>query len=167
MAFCSQVDIEDILSSEGVLHATSDLGTSATADKTMVANAIERATVRIKQFIGRKYDASELSRTNAWIKWAAATIAAVMLMRRRGGGVPPGLQESYDEISEYLKEISKGIQEIPDAVPVREPGVTMTNLAVDMRYYTAKIRERVVISAGERQSAKPRRPDIRDQFFNT
>ncbi len=81
------------------------------------------------------------------------------LFRRRGNPVPEGVKLAADEFEEQLDMILEGTGEIPDAVPRNELGLAMSNLRIDPRFTSAKIRVQQIISAGQTASQKPVRSD--------
>lgn len=163
MALCTISEVEDVLSYWGAKLATDDERADASPDTTKVDNAIERATVRIHQYISLRYETSVLE-SNDWAKWCCAVFASVQLMRRRGGAVPPGLMDEYNEFIAHLEKVQSQLAEIPGVTQQNEPGLTMSNLTVDQRFRSAKIRAIRSVSAGETSSKKPRRMDYHEGF---
>jgi hypothetical protein len=161
MPLCTESDVSDLLSVEGVVEASTDGDDGDGSNQTAVSNAIERAESILKQYIAGRYDTTALS-SNTWAKWACALIAAVQLFRRRGNPLNAGLTESWDELKDHLERIREGSAEVPDGKPRIEPGLTMSNLRFDGRYVTQKARVQTVVSSGEQQSEKTRRTDIND-----
>src|SRR5690349_10851624 len=98
--WCTLTEIEDLLSASGVSVSTNDDGNNSVADDEIVDNAIERGQSKVEQYLVAKYDTSTITSANVWVKWCTAAFAAVEIMRRKGGGVPPGLQEIYEEYVE-------------------------------------------------------------------
>ena len=116
---------------------------------------------KLNAYVRLIYDVDTLN-NNLWVKWCCACMSAVQLMRRGGGPVPDGLREEYEEFMLFLKEIKKGISEIPSADRMHQPGLVMSNVFIDPRYYRAKVRVQPSISAGEQNTKLPRRNDISD-----
>lgn len=174
--YCDQDAIESIFSSHGVLYAIDDdrSGEAETSnddgkvEPQYIADCIERATVRINQYVQKLYDLTTLP-SNVWTKWCCATLSARCLCRRRGEGAPDGLVADADEYIEFLKQVKdheavipKNGNNTPDAqLLVSNAGMTMSNLRVNQQYPFAKIRAVTHLSSGKQQSALLRHPDYR------
>ena len=138
--WCGVAEVEDLLSANGVWASVNDdLGNSVT-DATIVDNAIARGRTILGQYLVQKYDISTITSANEWIKWAAATFAAIEIMRRKGGVVPPGLQELYEQYTGFLKEVQAGSFQVPGLYLRSSPGMAVSNLTMDNRYNRAKVR---------------------------
>ncbi len=160
-AWCTQAEIEDLLSADGLGNSTNDGQTNAVSDADIVANAIERGQSKLSQYLASKYDVSTITSANVWVKWAAATFSAVEIMRRKGGVVPPGLQEIYEEYETILLDVKNGTGIIPDLAPRNTPGISISNIKIDNFYQQAKIRKVETISWPVGLS---RLPVFRDRF---
>lgn len=165
MAYCTFADIVDLMSIDGVDGAANDLSANDPANTVMIDNAIERAEVRMNQFIARKYDTPALSNSNKWVKWSCATLASLEIYRRRGSAAGVGLVDRANEVLDHLKDIRDGKAEIPDQAPRHEPGMTMTNIRIDNRYRIKKSRAVTPISVGELSSKKTRHTDRLAEFY--
>lgn len=159
--YCSETDIEDIMSTHFTLETTNDDGSLNDDDDTKVLNAIVRAEQRIQQYALNRYT-DTLLQSNEWIRWCCATFAAVQLARRRGNAIPNGLQDEYDEYLAHLQLVRDGKAEVPGLLPRSEPGMTMSNVTYDQSSRRRKIRVSKTISAGEQTSEKPRHIDWRE-----
>lgn len=140
VAWCTQLEIEDLMSANGLSVSTNDTQGNSVSDPTIVANAIERGQSKLAQYLTQKYDTSTITSANVWIKWATATFAAIEIMRRKGGVVPPGLQETYEEILEGLRDVKNGPGLIPDLSQRTTPGMAVSNVKIDNSYRQAKVR---------------------------
>jgi len=138
--WCTQTEIEDLMSANGVSVSTNDSQGNSVSDATIVANAIERGQSKLAQYLTQKYDISTITSANVWIKWAAATFAAVEIMRRKGGVVSAGLQEIYEEYLAILNDVKNGPGLIPDLLQRTTPGMAVSNMTIDNRYAKAKMR---------------------------
>lgn len=161
--YCSETDIEDVMSTHFSLETTNDDGSLNDDDDTRILNAIVRAEQRIQQYALPRY-ADSLLQSNTWVRWCCAVFSCVQLARRRGNPVPVGLQEEYDEYMEHLALVRSGKAEIPGLTPRSEPGITMSNVTVDLASHRRKIRVSKTISAGDQNSRKQRHVDWREQF---
>jgi len=113
--YCTRTDIDAILSIHAVDRMIDDDGDGAieAGESALVTTMIERAAGRINSRVEMRYTLSDLS-SNDWIKFVNASIAAQMIARRRGNGVPPSLQEEVDEFLGDLDEILAGRMKIPE-----------------------------------------------------
>lgn len=145
-AWCTQAEIEDLLSATGVSVSTNDNMDNAVSDALIVSNAIERGQSRLGQYLIGKYDTDIITSSNVWVKWANAAFAAIEIMRRKGGVVPLGLQEIYEEYIDILKDVKDGTGLIPGLVLRTSPGISVANITLDNYYNRAKIRKVETIS---------------------
>jgi len=174
-AYCSQSDVESIMSEVGVdLHAddrwplwTEDPGSpispaagdTATAIQ-YVTEAIERASAKIDMGLGMKFEPSSFPSSD-WVKWCCAYLAACEIFRRRGNSIPDSILSQCEYYTEIIDRVMSGeIGYIPDLTPRHEPIPAMSNLRVDNRYVDARIRVQQVVSAGRTDSSKPRHVDV-------
>ena len=113
--YCVRADIDAVLSVHAVDRAIDDDmdGAIEAGETALVTTMIERAASRMNSRIEMRYTLSKLS-GNDWVKFVNASIAAQMLTRRRGNGVPPSLQEEVDEFLSDIDEIRAGRMKIPE-----------------------------------------------------
>lgn len=171
--FCSTEDVYSILSQQGVNWAIDDDSNGITTpnEPQWLVDCKERAKIKITQYLARMYDLTTLA-GNTWIKWAAATLTAVELMRRRGENAPDGLVVQANEFLDFLKMVMNGDVLIPqdgtdDArLTNQNAGLCMTNLHFDQRFGIAKIRSIQNLSSGPANSKLPRQPDYVSTQFN-
>jgi hypothetical protein len=138
--WCSQTEVEDLLSANGVWASVNDDNGNAIADPTIVSNAIARGRTILGQYLVQRYNLDSITSNVEWVKWAAATFAAVELLRRKGGVVPPGIQELYEQYVVFLKEVQSGTFQVPGLYFNSSPGIAVSNLTMDNRYNRAKVR---------------------------
>ena len=138
--WCSQAEVEDLLSANGVWASVNDDNGNAIADPTIVNNAIARGRTILGQYLVQRYDLNQITSNVEWVKWASATFAAVELLRRKGGVVPPGIQELYEQYVSFLKGVQLGTFQVPGLYFNSSPGIAVSNLTMDNRYNRAKIR---------------------------
>lgn len=154
-AYCTSDEVESVLSENGVLWAVDDdrSGTTSAGESGFIDDALERATVIINQYVAMIYSLPSLL-TNTWTKWACAVLAAQKLCRRHGNGSPDGLTLDCEEVFAFLELVRKGQAVIPadgeaDALPLAtNAGLVMSNLRIDQRFPTAKVRVVQRISTG-------------------
>lgn len=155
--YCTISDIKSILSSAGVVYAVDDdrSGGNSTEEINYANDCIERADAHIQMLVQTYYDVNQLP-GNIWVKWCSATLAAVDIMTRRGEQVPSGLVYRWRQYQDALQRISIGQLQIPGAEPrASQGGLLMSNLELDQRYHTARVRIVPHTSAGERSSLLP------------
>jgi phage gp36-like protein len=146
--FCTEDELNLILSEWGVRNSSDD-DKDQVADDGVVDSCIERAHVRLMQYLEPQYAEADLV-GNAFAKWTEAVIACVMLMRRKGEGAPDGLINQYDEAIEFLKEIKAGSSVVPGVQKEVNDyvGITMSNYHMDMRRRVGQCRVAQRISVG-------------------
>lgn len=113
--YCVRADIDAVLSVHGVDRMLDDDmdGAIEAGETALVTTMIERAASRMNSRIEMRYTLSDLS-ANDWMKFVNASIAAQMLTRRRGNGVPPSLQEEVDDFLSDIEDIRAGRMKIPE-----------------------------------------------------
>lgn len=140
--YCTQSDIEAIISASGLLACIDDTesGQPSTAATLHVTNAIERAAVKINAAAGRQYSPLADLASNDWCKWANAVLAAYYLQTRRGNPAWASLADQVKEIEELLDEIAWGRRGIPEQAPSFDHLPTVTNFSVEPGRAIAPIR---------------------------
>ena len=128
------------MSVDGAKTATDDDYNNVVADPDIVDNAIINARLWLSTYLTQKYDIDLITSANEWVKWSTALVASVALLRRKGGAVPPGLQEAYEELREFLKGIQSGSLVAPGLTLITQPGISVSNVTMDDRYNRAKVR---------------------------
>jgi phage gp36-like protein len=140
--YCTQSDVETILSSQGVTARVDDDDNGAN-DTGIVTACIEQASVTLNRYLLSRYDVATVSACS-WAKWACAYCAAVYVMARRGLPVAESIQAEWKEFTETLESIRKGAQEMigdtGPAAPRNTLGPRVSNLVIDGRYKRQKIR---------------------------
>jgi len=172
-AYCSKQDIYSVLSEQGVNWAADDNQTGYADDdeNTFITDCMERAQVRINQYIHTVYVLTSVP-GNTWMKWCCAVLSAVQLLRRRGGTVPDSLTIEESEYIDFLKSVQINEALVPpdsssDMILLNQnAGMTMTNLHRDQRFRAAQIRYISRLSTTPFNSKLPRSPDYTSQLFN-
>ena len=140
LAWCTQADVEDVLSQEGVVWASDD-DRDGIMTEANVTNAIARARIHIMQYIGTKY-ASDAIAVTEWGQWVGAKRAVYELMTRRNEGVPASLQMWWEELLAFLERVAAGTMQIPDAEALQNfGGIAVSNVTHDMRPQIKQIRK--------------------------
>lgn len=144
--YCSESDIDAILSAAGTDARIDDFDDGTTND-TNSAAAIEQATEKVNFYLSRRYSPAYLVQS-AWVKWATATIAAWIISRRRGNPVMGSLEEDYTKYIEQLEQIQRGEYDVPNIAPRFDVTPAGANYTVDGRFDRSKIRKIQPTSTG-------------------
>lgn len=146
VVYCTESDIDSILSTDGVDARIDDLGDGST-NSTNIAAAIEQASEKVNFYLSRRYVTAYLTQS-AWVKWATATIAAWIIARRRGNPVMGSLEEDYTKYVEQLEQINRGEYDVPNVAPRFDVTPAVSNYTVDGRFDRTKIRKIQPTSTG-------------------
>jgi hypothetical protein len=143
--YTSQDEISRLISIAGTNLRISDL--TSTMKTEYWVELIAEATDVINQYCIWKYDAADMA-DNRWVRSRATWIALVLLCRRRGNDVPKSVLARYNEIMEELQKVHDYLLEIPRLNTSSENTPSMSNIHVDPRYTSRKIRVNPNISVG-------------------
>lgn len=140
--YCTQSDIEAIISASGLLACIDDTeaGQASTGATLHVTNAIERAAVKINAAAGRQYSPLSDLASNDWCKWANAVLAAYYLQTRRGNPAWQSLSDQVKEVEELLEEVAWGRRGIPEQPPSFDFRPTVSNFQVEPGRSIAPVR---------------------------
>lgn len=156
MAYCTQSDIEHVLSSTGV-----DLRTDDGVEATLVADAIEEADMEIDQACLYLYTAASLAASN-WVKHKAKAMAAYFLCIRRGNPAPASIAAAFERAIELLEKVRLGALAIPGAVMSKAAAPTMSNVRPTLRPFPRSVIEKSR-STGKPEGYKQSNVDPLDQ----
>jgi hypothetical protein len=158
--YCSQGDVEAILSIEGVESRLDDdqSGTvSPTESGYLNATIIPWATSWVNIYLMGRYDAAMLA-TSYVANDCTATRAARRLCQRRGNPVPESLAELFKEVQQLLADIKANKLSLED-VPERTSGSISWRNVHHSRHLLRRNRVQQPIS--ERTTpARPVTPDL-------
>lgn len=143
--YTSQDEIERQLSEIGAQLRLRDLTGSDSAD--YVVEMTAEATDIVNQYVLGIYDEEDLANSR-WVRSRATWIGCRLVCLRRAQPVPKALIERYQEVLEDLKMVRRGEIQIPRLGTSSNMLPAMSNLRVDDRYYSRKIRVNPSISAG-------------------
>ena len=143
--YTSQDEVERLFSTIGVSLRVADLG--GTNRTTYWTEVTEEATDIVNQYVLLYYDADDLANSR-WVRYHATWIALVLLCRRRGNQVPQGIMDRYNEIIADLEMVRDGKMQIPRVPTTFNNLPSMSNMRVDDRFYTRKLRVNPNISVG-------------------
>jgi phage gp36-like protein len=166
LAYTDQPHIEFILKRLGLQAQLAQLDTTNPVEPNDVAYAITRASTLIDYYLVPRYDPTLALLNNDFVVWSATIIACVQIVRR-DNAVQSGLQQDYDETIDRLKAIQSGKPgcELPLGSPRSELGAWHSNLRVDQRFATRKIRVSEATSSNDQNSYFPRFYDPLDLWI--
>lgn len=111
--YCTQAQIESILSAHGVAAFTDD-DLDGLPDTDMVQNAIDRsAALKMDPYLCQRYQLSAIT-GNSWVQWANAVLAAVALSTRRNMPTVESLAAQEQMVLEQIRMIHGGTMKIPN-----------------------------------------------------
>ncbi len=113
--YCTQSDVETILSVEGLSLRLDDPqdGVVDAEDLAYLTTFIGWATARLNMYLMGRYDAAELG-ASFQVNEFCALMVAFRISKRRGNPAPESLKEAYDETIELLKLIKAGSMALED-----------------------------------------------------
>jgi phage gp36-like protein len=113
--YCTQSDVEAILSAAGVTaFADDDEDGSLDGTETgYITRAIERAAARMNAVLEIRYKLADLT-SNAWCQFANADVAAYLLTSRRGNSPPTQIADAYQEVIDLLDKIKANRGKVPE-----------------------------------------------------
>lgn len=162
--YCSQVDVEYILSANGVklrLDDTEDDEISEFEDGAMNF-ALGDAAVTIDQYLAHLHTPAILA-TSRWVNNRAAWLATYALCGRRGNSEPESLIERTERVLEELEYHRKHSRPLA-GLPVRTSlAPNWSNLRVDLRYDFKVLRVELLTSSRNRSQLQTFR-DWREAF---
>jgi len=154
--YTSRAEMQRVLGASGIDLRSDDLGGSE--DSSMIDEVTGEATEMINFYAGLNYDEKDLETSFIVRRWAT-WIACYLLSQRRGN--PALFSDKYEETIALLEEVYKFNRIIP-RLPTREDLTpAMSNLHIDDRFRTHKIRVHPTISTGGtygKQDLSPRFP---------
>lgn len=109
-AYCDEDDIDNRLSEAGVALRVDDIPPDD------LGESIDRAAIRIYEYLGLVYPDSQLSGSNVVKHWCA-DIATYFVCTRRGNPAPGSISKAYEEVIAKLERYQKGWPQLPDAAP--------------------------------------------------
>ena len=141
--YCTQADIDRLFSAAGRL-AFSDHDEDDVSDPGVVDDCIDQASQEIELYCFGRYDAAGLSSSTLVTRWCTV-LAVHYLCERRGNPVPETVLIERDRLlgdGGLLFKIQAGRMQLP-GVPLRtDLRPAWSNLKVDRRYPTSKVRVR-------------------------
>jgi phage gp36-like protein len=155
--YCDPGDIQRRLTIAGVKDRTQDYGPGGIfAEGGVVEDCIFDASEIINFYCFSLYRPEDMV-TSAWINRRATDIACYLLEARRGN-IPSGIITTiYKQAIEWLESVHRSIYEIP-GIPIRATQApAWSNVRIDQRYPTFRVRVERSIS---QQSPTPYRQSV-------
>lgn len=162
--YCTQADVENVLSAVGVQARLDDDGDGYvnTTEQARMTDAINRATETCNFYLYNRYTPQNLSFSNIVNEWCS-DLAAYVLCRSRGNPVPDAIIEAAQDAKDDMKEVLGGRIQLP-AVPLRRwLAPTWDNIRVDLNYRFRVIRVEFNTSS-QMPTTRPLNPDWADAF---
>lgn len=135
LAYCSQNDIINRLSADGVTYRTDD------NPPTTLGDVIVDAGTQIDEHLFFLYDPNQLVQSD-WVRERAADIASYLLCERRGNPVPPGIAAKYERTMERLEKIRLGLLAVPNLPIRKEQAPVLSNVRVRLDPFPRVVVER-------------------------
>lgn len=147
--YTSRVEVERLISVAGVGMRVSDL----TGDNlsTYWEELIADATDTVNQYVLGWYEAEDLA-NNRWVRTRASWIALMQLCRRRANPVPDAVSTRYEEVIDELDRVLRGSIQVPRLGTRSDMLPSLSNVRVDDRFMSRKIRVNPNISTGSTTS---------------
>jgi hypothetical protein len=152
--YSTNADVRRYISLCALPSLTTGDPTAPTTDDDQIEFAREFAYEDINGFIVNQYDLTTADAVKPnWLSHTEAIFICVWIFRHTSNGtVPPGLQQQYDERMQALQQISQGQRQIPGLSVRSDPGVSMSNLHIDQRFDSHKIRTQPWTNTGDQRS---------------
>lgn len=148
--YCSQADVEAILSAFGLLVRLDD-DMDGTADDGLMAAGLNKAAADVNHKLLQRYTVATCLQSE-WVKQCAAHLAAEYICKRRGNEVPAELAEEVKRYRDDLALIRQGIDDLTVndglATPELDHLPSVSNFVVDQRLKHTKVRKTPSISTG-------------------
>lgn len=153
-AYCTENDVADRLSQEGIDLHTEDLPPTA------LGNAIERASADIELYLGLAYSATNLATSEIVNHWATA-LATYYLVTRNGNQAPQSIYEQAMEIKDpdegLLVRVQQNKLSLPGINRLHTNAPRMSNIRVPVKPWMRVRVERA------RSSTEAKNPELYKQ----
>jgi len=133
--YCTEQDLYNRLSSEGVLSLLDDDndGQVDQLEQSALADVLSDASETIAFYTWMKYDPGLLT-ASAWVNRRAVDLAAWILFQRRGLTPPASVQHKAEQAQKWLEDIADGPRLIPAAPLRRRLAPVWSNTRVDVGF---------------------------------
>lgn len=140
--YCTEAELQRYLSTNAVTDFA-DHDDDGTADTGVVDDCINQATEEIDLYLRQRYTQAVLATSELVSRWCVV-IAARFLCHRRGNVVPDTIEREWNRLADpdsgMLARIAQGKLPIPGLSLRADIRPTWSNLKVDRRRLTSKIR---------------------------
>jgi len=165
--YCTQADVESILSSAGVLDRLDDEGDQYVTSTELVAmtDIITDASETVNFYAWSRYSGESLATSN-WVKRRTAELAAYELCTRRGNPAPEAVEAKALAAQEMLSKVRDRNHPIPGIGLRRILAPAWSNIRCDARYNWKVIRVERGTSTSEptQQTTQPQFIDRGEQY---
>lgn len=103
------------------------------------------ATEECSLYLASRYDVANLSQSWMVNRWAT-TIALRWVAKRRYQAAPQGIESDYEEAKEQMKAVQMSKLNLPNIAPRTSSFPFMSNVTIDMSYWTRRVRVQPSIS---------------------
>ena len=159
--YTSQAEIERLLSTAGALARVDD-DLDGSAESGVWEDVVDEATDEINFHCEHLYEPSDMA-NNLWVRRRATLIGAYLLSQRRGDS---GLyHERYQKLIEVLELVRDGKRQIPRLPTKDDYTPAMSNLRVDHRFGSRKIRVQRTTSTGGTSGRQNLDPSYLDGWY--
>lgn len=164
--YCTQTDVEQILSANGVTLRLDDDGAGlvSAAEQLRMTDAINGAACTVDFYCFSKYTQAQLA-TSMFINRAASWLAAYDLCGTRGNEVPESILEEAEKWEEKLAKIESKGGRVPGLPYRMSQCPTMDNTRLDNRYNSKVIRVERRTSTSQ-ATQLPVNVDLQDSMSN-
>lgn len=159
--YTSQAEIERIWSSAAAMLRTDD-DQDGVAESGVWDDVVNEATDTINFYCEKWYEPQDMAQ-NLWIRRAATWIGAHLLSQRRGN--PGQYTDRHDRIIAFLEEVCAGKKQVPRLAQRADFTPALSNLRVDHRFATKKIRVQQQTSTGGTSGRQDADPYYLDQWY--
>lgn len=144
VTYCTITELRRYLSAQGVTDFADHDGDGA-ADSQVVADAINTATSTINDYVGQRYELSNISDSSAstTIKHWCRVLATYYLTQTRGNPVPDSFLNEWDRIAnpkDGLLVLVRDGRYLISEIKARDQRPSFSNLTVDRRLPHSTIR---------------------------
>ena len=136
--YCSVAELQRFLSTNAVTDFA-DHDADGSADTDVVEDCINQATDEIDMYARQQYTPAVLATSTLITRWCVV-MSARFLQERRGNTVSGSIEVQWDRIMENLEKVSKSRLQLPGLAKRADLRSTWSNLDIDRRYHSRKIR---------------------------
>lgn len=135
LLYCSQNDLQNRLSADGVAYRVDD------NPPTTLGDVLTDASTIVDEHLYSLYDPAQLVNSD-WVRERAADIASYLLCERRGNPVPPGIQAKYERTMTRLEQIRLGVLAVPNLPIRKEMAPVLSNVRIRLDPFPRTVVER-------------------------